>query len=108
MKTSHELLALLLRFWCGVVVIAPLCVVGSPSEIIGWGDYVPAAPEGLSNVVALAAGGSHSLALTSDGRIVGWGYSGYGETNAPGGLADVVALAAGGPTITAKQMCPTA
>jgi alpha-tubulin suppressor-like RCC1 family protein len=33
----------------------------------------------LSGVVAIAAGGEHSLALRSDGSVVAWGYNGQGE-----------------------------
>ena len=32
-----------------------------------------AVPAGLANVVALAAGNAHSLALRADGTVVGWG-----------------------------------
>ena len=52
-------------------------------------------PAGLSNVVAVAAGGYHSLALKADGTVVGWGANGDGQTSAPGGLVGVVSLAAG-------------
>jgi hypothetical protein len=50
----------------------------------------------LSNVVAIAAGGYHSLALKSDGTVVGWGYNDEGEATPPEGLSNVVAIAAGG------------
>ena len=36
-------------------------------------------PEGLSNVVALAAGSGHTLALKNDGTVVGWGLNRHGE-----------------------------
>lgn len=36
-------------------------------------------PAGLRNVVAIAAGASHSLALRSDGTVIGWGYNKDGE-----------------------------
>ena len=52
-------------------------------------------PAGLSNVVAIAGGGFHSLALKSDGTVAAWGYNYYGETNLPPGLSNVVAIAAG-------------
>lgn len=61
-----------------------------------WGnesDHKDATPPvGLSNVVAVAAGASHSLALKSNGTVVGWGWNKFGEatgipmTNAPNPL----------------------
>jgi alpha-tubulin suppressor-like RCC1 family protein len=53
-------------------------------------------PPGLSNSVAVAAGGNHSLALGADGFVMAWGYNNYGQTNVPLGLSNVVAVAAGG------------
>ena len=52
-------------------------------------------PIGLSNVVAVAAGGNHSVALQSDGTVVAWGDNTYGQTNTPASLSNVVAIAAG-------------
>jgi hypothetical protein len=49
----------------------------------------------LSNVVAVAAGGFHSLALLKNSTVVAWGDNAYGETNIPIGLSNVVAIAAG-------------
>jgi uncharacterized repeat protein (TIGR01451 family) len=61
-----------------------------------------------SGVIAVAAGGKHSLALTSSGAVYAWGANGYGQlgdgttTNRPtpvsvSGLpAGVIAIAAGG------------
>jgi alpha-tubulin suppressor-like RCC1 family protein len=47
-------------------------------------------------VVAIAAGGSHNLALKSDGAVVAWGDNSTGQSTVPGGLNAVVAIAAGG------------
>ena len=47
-------------------------------------------PGGLSNVVAVAGGFYHSLALKSDGTVVAWGDNSYGQTNIPAGLANAV------------------
>jgi PKD repeat protein len=73
----------------------PLC----DTTVIGWGDsyYGQASPPaGLSNVVAVSAGGYHSLALKSDGTVVNWGRNDYGQASPPAGLTGVVAVAAGG------------
>jgi alpha-tubulin suppressor-like RCC1 family protein len=52
-------------------------------------------PSNLSNVVAVAGGGLHSLALRADGTLVAWGRNNFGQTNVPPGLTNVVAIAAG-------------
>jgi alpha-tubulin suppressor-like RCC1 family protein len=51
-------------------------------------------PADLSNVVAIAAGQSHGLALKVDGRVVAWGDNLHGETNVPVTLSNVIAIAA--------------
>jgi alpha-tubulin suppressor-like RCC1 family protein/subtilisin-like proprotein convertase family protein len=55
-------------------------------------------PAGLSNVVAIAAGGeSHSMALRNDGRVFVWGSSAFGQTVVPPAATNgVIAIAAGG------------
>jgi alpha-tubulin suppressor-like RCC1 family protein len=46
-------------------------------------------------VVALAAGGTHMLALRANGTVVAWGNNAYGQTTIPAGLSGVVHIAAG-------------
>jgi len=64
--------------------------------VLAWGNdtygqtNVPAA---ATNVTAIAAGYSCSLALKSDGTVIAWGQG--GQTNVPPGLSNVVAIAAG-------------
>jgi len=53
-------------------------------------------PLGLSNVTALAAGGSHNLALLGNKTVVAWGDNAYGQAGVPSGLTNVTAVAAGG------------
>ena len=67
--------------------------------MVGWGNNgygQVTIPVGLSNVVQVAAGWCHNLALKSDGTVVGWGWSGLGQTTIPVGLSNVVQVAAGG------------
>jgi alpha-tubulin suppressor-like RCC1 family protein len=68
---------------------------------------VPIQVSGLTNVIAIAAGGTHSLALTSDGTVWAWGYNEFGQLGksaniipnpTPGtvsGLTNVIAITAG-------------
>ncbi len=66
-------------------------------------------PIGLTNLVAIAAGDYHLLALKADGTVAAWGYSAARRilppyagwkldnlaTNVPAGLNGVIAIAAG-------------
>jgi hypothetical protein len=60
-------------------------------------------PVGLSNVVAIAGGAYHSLALQGNGTVVAWGAGtnntgtspNFGQAVVPVGLSNVVAIAAG-------------
>ena len=65
---------------------------------MSWGqNYYGQAnvPSGLSNVIAVAAGYYHSLALKADGTVVSWGDGRYGQTNVPSRLSNVVTVATG-------------
>ena len=73
--------------------------------VFAWGSNYSGecdVPEGLSNVVAIAAAshtggwGNHSLALTADGQVFAWGSNDYGQCDVPEFPAKVVAIAAGG------------
>jgi alpha-tubulin suppressor-like RCC1 family protein len=63
--------------------------------VVEWGLSLPPAPAGLTNVIRIAAGGSHYMALKGDGTVVAWGDNTSGQTNVPAGLSNVVAIAAG-------------
>ena len=52
-------------------------------------------PIGLSGVVAIAAGDSHTVALKNDGTVVAWGDNSAGQTAVPTGLSEITAIAAG-------------
>ncbi|MCM2274391.1 MAG: immunoglobulin domain-containing protein [Candidatus Didemnitutus sp.] len=55
----------------------------------------PRPPDGLSDVVAIAAGGRHSVALKEDGTLVSWGEGAASVVGVPAGLNDIQAIAAG-------------
>ncbi len=67
--------------------------------MIGWGAnwYGQAnVPAGLSNVIAVSAGGTFSVALKADGTLAAWGDNRVGQIDVPFFLRDVVAIATGG------------
>src|SRR5260221_139004 len=71
------------------------------AAILRWGYDANAylqsqIPEDLTNVQAIAAGSFFSLALRTDGTVMGWGNSGYGQLDIPIVLSNVTAIAAGG------------
>jgi alpha-tubulin suppressor-like RCC1 family protein len=49
----------------------------------------------LTNLIAIACGGDHSLVLSADGTVSGWGNDDYGQATAPAGLSNVISIAAG-------------
>jgi alpha-tubulin suppressor-like RCC1 family protein len=57
------------------------------------GDYT--FPRGLTNIIAIAEGFTHTLSLRPDGTVLAWGYSPYGQTNVPAGLSGIAAISAG-------------
>src|SRR5207249_5792610 len=75
--------------------------------IAAWGENgwsQANTPDGLSNVVAIACGEAHSLALKADGTVVDWGAflvsGGAGDAHVsvnryPHDLTNVIAIAAG-------------
>jgi hypothetical protein len=75
-----------LLFWLSPVRAATVCSWGN--QRFEGRDFIGA------QFQAIARGEYHSLALKSDGSIVGWGYDGYGQATPPDGN-DYVAIAAG-------------
>jgi hypothetical protein len=70
----------------------------TPGQVVAWGNNwygVATVPAGLSDVIAIAAGGYHNLVLRSNGTVVAWGSSYWGQATVPAGLSDVTALDAG-------------
>jgi alpha-tubulin suppressor-like RCC1 family protein len=72
-------------------------IVGWPDDFVWngttWVDVRP--PNNAGSVIAVAVGGAHSLALRSDGTVIGWGDNTYGQAGAPPAASNVIAIAAG-------------
>ena len=66
--------------------------------VVAWGNNSSGQcniPAGLTNAIAIACGGNHSLAVNSNGTVVAWGDNSFGQTNVPTNLTNVIAVAAG-------------
>jgi hypothetical protein len=76
-------------------------------EVVAWGSNTfgqVTVPAGLTNVVAIAAGRNHNLALRNDGTVVAWGDNRFGQCNVPAGLTNVVSIVAGAAHSLALKM----
>lgn len=66
--------------------------------VVAWGanDTSQATvPPGTTNVLAVAGGASHSVALKADGTVSAWGYNISGQASVPPSLSAVAAIGAG-------------
>lgn len=94
-KTMKKLLNATVVFCFGVFII-PNCWA---DPVIVWGNNTYGqtnVPISATNVIALAAGDAHCLALRADGRVIAWGGSwNFGETNVPLDLTNAVSISAG-------------
>jgi len=71
-----------------------LALTSEAGTVVNWNSS--ASLERLAtNAISVAAGLSHNLALISDGTIIGWGASGFGQLDIPAGLTNVVELVSG-------------
>src|SRR6516165_2109046 len=67
--------------------------------VIAWGANDAnqcVIPVGLSNVVAVAGGVSHSLALVNNGGVIAWGFNASGQTTVPATATNGVVAISGG------------
>jgi alpha-tubulin suppressor-like RCC1 family protein len=73
------------------------CHQGSQAatQLSAWGDSFGNAPADATNIVAMAGGDGHIVALRADGRVFAWGQNDYGQTNVPPDVTNAVRIAAG-------------
>jgi hypothetical protein len=83
----------------------PAGAASVPGHVEAWGA-IPFGqlqpPAGLDDVVAVAAGNQHNLALRTNGTVVAWGRDEQGETFVPPDLTNVVAISASGHNVALK------
>src|SRR5438876_5882693 len=82
-----------------ILLLAQLSLVHrGAGQVVAWGENNASqatVPSGLTNAIAVAGGGLHSLALRADGTVVGWGFNTSGQTNVPASLTNATAVSAG-------------
>lgn len=90
------------NYFAQAMLMVGICIpfICPADPIIVWGNNSTAygmtnVPPGATNVIALAAGDAHCLALRADGTVVAWGANYAGQTNVPPDLTNVVSIAAG-------------
>ena len=77
--------------------IANNLVLRADGTVVNWGNTKPPLPAALTNgnIVAVAAGALHQMALRDDGSVFAWGDNSSGQTNVPPSATNVIAIAAG-------------
>lgn len=103
MKTPPRILSALTTV---LIALAPL-TSAQAGTVVAWGQNGSGqtnVPADLTNVIGIAAGRLHSLALRADGTVVGWGSPLSGFTRPPAGLTNVIAIAAGFSNCLALKM----
>src|SRR5512136_247400 len=79
-----------------VALLGVGAAIAQDGAIVGWGSQVVVPQSELTDLVAVAGGGHHSLALKADGSVVAWGWNAYGQCNVPSPNSGFVAVAGGG------------
>jgi alpha-tubulin suppressor-like RCC1 family protein len=70
----------------------------SITSVAVWGDNYYGelnVYSNLTDVLSVAAGNSHDVAVLADGGVVAWGDNSYGETQVPPNVTNVVSVSAG-------------
>lgn len=90
------------------ILLLGLALLGLPTRgripdadgtVVAWGDNrfgQGTVPSGLNNVVAIASGEWHNVALKADGTLVAWGADNVGQGTIPPDVNNVVAIGVGG------------
>ncbi|MCL4786898.1 MAG: DNRLRE domain-containing protein [Verrucomicrobia bacterium] len=75
-----------------------LALPSAPLPIAAWGDNSfgqTNVPPGLTNVLSIAGGNWHSLAIKPGGTVVEWGFGAGGNASVSGSLLGVIAIDGG-------------
>src|SRR5512136_2040726 len=79
-----------------VALLGVGAAIAQDGAIVGWGQQVVVPQPELTDLVAIARGGWHSLGLRANGSIAAWGSNDRGQCNVPAPNSGFVAVAGGG------------
>jgi len=99
----HKLRKMRIRPRCNIALsliwlVAMPGVLSAQRNVVAWGNInygITNVPSGLTNGAAVAAGVSHSVALSTDGKVTVWGNYEQGQTNDLVQVSDTVNISAG-------------
>jgi len=97
-SASRPVVFIPLLLGLAVVFLALSASAVEAGDPIAWGYNFSGqcdVPADLPRVIAIAAGGHHSLALTEAGEVIAWGNNRQGQCDVPADLPRVTAIAAG-------------
>ncbi|MHB0937108.1 MAG: HYR domain-containing protein [Armatimonadota bacterium] len=81
-----------------ILMLAGIVLHAQTVPLVAWGQNTSGqcnVPATLADVIAVAGGNWHSLALKADGTVAAWGDNTFGQGSMPAGLSGVQAIAAG-------------
>src|ERR1019366_5584789 len=86
------------RMGCALVIVMLSADASRAQNVAGWGENLEGqtnVPPTATNLVAVAAGAAHSLALGDDGSVIAWGRNWDGQASVPSTATNSVAVSAG-------------
>src|SRR6266571_839617 len=85
----------LMRGYVFSILVVCVSVPALGQNVVAWGSdafHQTEVPPSATNVVAVACGYAHSLALRADGTVVAWGSNYLGAATVPKSATNVVAI----------------
>lgn len=79
----------------GALVLAAISARTQGQSMVAWGNPGFSNVDNLTDVVGVAAGLDHSVALRANGVVAAWGSDGYQQCNPPSNLGNIVEVSAG-------------